>query len=152
MSQNWIERRFAREENLRAAATVWEEAKLAITAACTSFRQHYTFAKVVVYPSPTELAVEIVALSMPGTTRHVAIRFDASTPAITVRVNAGTERVFPIEADEDHAYIEYDDQEISLDDFSRLALEDAFFNPVKVKVQSQSVPSSGTGDPNSWMG
>lgn len=139
---NWVERRAAKERNLRNALDLWKKAQAAIAESCHSLNHYYsdvatlrrikqdsnlvllTIARV---PSPV-----FPACDTPDT-EIVAIEFEAETPAITVTVAHRRVREFLIEADCDHAFISLQGRELPLDEFSRLALEDTFFTPPQLR-------------------
>jgi len=65
--------------------------------------------------------------------RTLVITFDESES--TIEVVSGRKETFRVDADEDRAYITFDGKEISADEFSRAALEDALFKPPKPNVR-----------------
>lgn len=72
---------------------------------------------------------------MPAT-GSLSIEFQAQAPRILVIVDGETIREFVVEADSDHAFISFQGNEVILDEFSRLALEEFFFGP--------SIPARGS--------
>ena len=136
---DWVERRALRQQNLSTqAADVWQAAIVAVENSCNSFRKYYaTRAQVLVKPQNGHRLLVNITLenAPPGSSsptkikRLVAISFaEAETPpTITVTVDNGPAKTFQIEADEQHCYICFEKKEVSPDEFSRLALEDALF-------------------------
>jgi hypothetical protein len=57
----------------------------------------------------------------------VAFQSSAGKPSIVVTVDQNKVQEFPIAADSDHAFVVMQDNELFWDEFSRLALEEAFF-------------------------
>jgi hypothetical protein len=69
-----------------------------------------------------------------GKFKYVTIVFEEGKRHITVTVGDGAARLFPIAADENHRFIKSPaGEEITADEFSRLALEDALFKPAAEK-------------------
>ena len=133
---NWVERRAARERNLKNAFDLWKKAQAAVGEACESLKEHYADAATIqrikqnhdlltitiTRPPSSEMQVE----ETPRTTL-VAIAFQADERSITVTVDQGMAQEFLIDADSDHAFISLQGRELVLDEFSRIVLEEAFF-------------------------
>jgi hypothetical protein len=135
MADNWVERKARRDQMLKDT-TVWMNARTAVEECCASFGRHYsdtgsadceringhctrvfvTYGKrIPSRPDPRNQAVVFIE-----------ILFHAAKPEITATVD---EKVmhFPIDADEEHAFIFYDGREVSADEFSKLVLEGVLF-------------------------
>lgn len=132
---NWVERRALREQHIRNADEVWQSARTAIDNCCNSFRQHFAgFARVTNQPQNGHRIVVGIHFPITGRGRNVSIGFgndDKGIPIINVTVDDQAVRLFPIMADENHAYISFQGKEISGDEFSRLALEEALFKQLQ---------------------
>ena len=138
--KNWVERRAAREQNLRNAGGVWKRAQAAVMEACDSLGEHYaTIAKIERTKQDGRVVIRIIPASLSGqrpqtelTTKVVSIEFDPGRPAIVVTIDDMLFQEFPIQADSDHAFITLNSSELLLDEFSRLALEKTFFTTAEV--------------------
>jgi hypothetical protein len=132
---NWVERRAASEQSVKNAADVWKRAQATIAEACDSLRRHYSEIATVRRTNWNSNVVIVSITRAPGAALEnhalsiVAIQFEADKPAITTKFANGRTREFPIEADSDHAFIAIERRELPFDEFSRLALEEAFFSP-----------------------
>jgi hypothetical protein len=133
---NWVERRAAREQNLRNAADVWRKAQATIVEACDSLREYYADIATVTRTQQNGSVVRILIARTPApalraekTTRAslVSVEFHPDKPSIVVNHDHGKALEFPIEADSDHAFLTLQGDEILLDEFSRFALEEVFF-------------------------
>ena len=139
---NWVERRAAKERNLRNALDLLKKAQAAIAEACHSLSHHYSeVASLQRIKQDNNLVLLTItrvpssvfyACDTPGT-EVIAIEFEAEKPSITVTVAHRRIREFLIEADCDHAFITLQGRELPLDEFSRLALEDTFFTPPQLR-------------------
>jgi len=139
---NWVERRAAKERNLKNAIDLWKKAQEAIAEACHSLNHHYPDVAILrrikqdnnlvllTITRPSSSAFR--ACEMPGT-EVLAVEFEAETPGITVTVAHRRVREFLIEADCDHAFVTMQGRELPLDEFSRLTLEDTFFTPPQLR-------------------
>ena len=145
---NWVERRAARERNLKNAVDVWRKAQDAIAEACESLNEHYADVAIVgrteqnrnlltitiTRPATSEMQADETSRS-----RVIAIEFQADKCKIAVTVGQGTTQEFPIEADSDHTFISWQGQELQLDEFSRFALERAFFGEPESALPSRGL-------------
>ena len=139
---NWVERRAAKERNLRNAVDLWKKAQEAIAEACHSLNHYYSDVatlrrirqdnNLVLFTITRGPSSFIHACDTPGT-EVVALEFESEKPGITLTVAHRRVREFLIEADCDHAFITLQGRELSLDEFSRLALEDTFFTPPQLR-------------------
>jgi hypothetical protein len=145
---NWVERRAAKERNLRNALDLWKKAQEAITEACRSLNRYYsdvaTLRRIkqdnnLVLLTITRAPSVFHESDTPGT-EIVAIEFEAEKPGITVTIAHRRVREFLIEADCDHAFITLQGRELLLDEFSRLALEDTFFTPPQLRYLMEGQP------------
>jgi hypothetical protein len=136
---NWVERRAAREQHLRNAADVWKKAQGAVAEACDSLERHYPNVATL---RRTDLKEHLLVVTITRTpsgsrkgevarTRVVEITFEAHKPQITITEDDNKTLEFPIEADSDHAFITLQGRELLPDEFSRFALEAAFFTPLE---------------------
>jgi len=133
---NWVERRAARERNLKNAVDVWRKVQAAIVEACESLKEYYADVATVATKQSHDLLT--ITITRPPThemqedqelrSTVVVIAFHADKCKITVTVGQGTAQEFPIDADSDHGFISRQGQELQLDEFSRFALEQAFFS------------------------
>ena len=136
---NWVQRRAATEQNLRNAADAWRNAQAAIADACDSFRHHYSKLGAVsqAQPSTDVFTITIEPCSNRTgdrtVTTVVAFQFFAGKPSIVVTVDQNKIQDFPIAADSDHAFLVMQGNELAWDEFSRLALEEAFFPSAPVR-------------------
>ena len=130
---NWVQRRAATEQNLRNAADAWRKAQAAIAEACDSFRQHYSALGAI---SQAQQSSDVLTITIErGSTRTgdrtvttvVSFEFRAGKPSIVVTVDQNKIQEFMIAADSDHAFLVMQGNELVWDEFSRLALEEAFF-------------------------
>lgn len=127
---NWIDRKFARERNLEQSTDVWNSATGAIHDAVESYTQNAEYGSARICPqSGHRLLVEIdqneQEMFPADSKRHVVVAFDGAV--ITVNVDAAPTMTFRIEADDNHCFLTLGGKEISYDEFSRHALEDALF-------------------------
>jgi len=137
----WIEKRACRESNLRNASAIWQEAKSAIDDCCESFRQHYAGLARVINQEQNghRVAITILFHSAPSHPRHVSVVFSSTDNTIRVTVDGEKAILFPIEADETHAFITFQDKEINAEDFTQWALEDALFESPDSKLRIASM-------------
>lgn len=131
---NWVDRRALREDNLtQHAVDVWELVRTAIGNCCTSFRTRFpNMAEEV--KNKTEnghrILVEITFKTPTGRRcRHVSIEFSKTENLITTTTDGEAAKRFPISADESHTFLKNGQSEISADELTKIALEDAFFKP-----------------------
>jgi hypothetical protein len=131
MPDNWVERRYKREQNLKRAEELWQKAVAALQDCCKSFNALYSDrAKSEVHPSSACLIVTVAGAAFPlvGRTAKATIQFNANEQTITSKLESGpTVGEFRIEADEKHVFLTHGGNEISLDEFSRIAIESALF-------------------------
>lgn len=139
---NWVERRAAKERNLRNATDLWKKAQNAIAEACHSLNYHYSDVAILRRIKQDDNLVLLTITRIPSSVIHacdasgtevVAVEFEAEKPGITVTVAHRRVRDFLIEADCDHAFITIQGRELPLDEFTRLALEDTFFTPPQLR-------------------
>jgi hypothetical protein len=152
MADNWVEKRARhdqklKDENAWMAAkaaikdeTIWMDAKAAITDCCRSFQRHYSCLATVdcehVTAKYTRVFVtfnkQIPGQPPPADPRVtlVEIMFDGAKPQITVTIGENV-TYFPIDANEERAFVAHYGRELSPDEFSRIALEDVFFAPLR---------------------
>lgn len=133
---NWVERRAARERHLRNASELWRSAQASIAGACDSLHEYYADVATVRQTKQNDNAILIAITQTPPLakgqvlkTNLVSIEFEPEKAAISVAVDGMRTQEFPIDADPDHAFITRRGHEVLLDEFSRLALEEAFFSP-----------------------
>jgi hypothetical protein len=127
---NWIERRALREEHLRNASTVWQAVKSSIDECCNSFRQKFIGVARLSNKEQNghRIFIEVRPTYEPNNPRQISIKFeDDEEKQITVTVGGGRAMIFSIDADDSHAFIKYGNEEISADEFTRHALEEALF-------------------------
>jgi len=145
MSSNWVERRAARDRHLRNASELWRSAQASIEEACDTLHQYYADVATVrrtrrndnaVLLAVTQAAKSSIAKGEVLRTNLVSIEFKPEIAAISIDVNGTVTQEFPIDADPDHAFITLGGHEVLLDEFSRLALEEVFFNPSTPKQLS----------------
>jgi hypothetical protein len=143
---NWVERRALREQHIRNSAEVWQSARTAIDNCCNSFKLHFTdIANVTSQPQNGHRIVVGIHFPSTGWGRNVSIEFgndNKGAPRINVTVDDQAAKLFPIMANEEHAYISFGGKEVSFDEFSRLTLEEAFFKPRQPERQIHT--SAGT--------
>jgi len=133
---NWVERRAAKDKNLRNAANVWTAVLAAIAEVCESLAKYYPHIAKVTWSRQNSAAV-IITITQRGCspaesddeprTEVLWLTFDAAKLHIRVARNDQSKE-FPICADSDHAFIALAGTELPLDEFSRLVLEEAFFS------------------------
>lgn len=147
---NWIDRKSAREQNLKQDPEVWNGATSAIHDAISTFNEKYGKARVVPQNGyriliEVEQQHEFAHIYGADSTRRVVIILDQAKLAITTKLDAEPARTFQIEADETHCFLKYAGKEINYDEFSKLALEDACFkakkNPPR-RIQSHAARGS----------
>lgn len=144
---NWVERRAAKERNLKNAIDVWKKAQETIAEACQSLNRHYPEIATLRRIKQDNNLVLLTITRVPSSLIHacdtygtevVAVEFEAEKPGITVTVAHRRVREFLIEADCDHAFITLQGRELPLDEFSRLTLEDTFFTPPQLRYLMES--------------
>jgi hypothetical protein len=144
-TQNWIERRALRDKKLSRAVELWRDVVDALVACATSFNKEYSHlgrlqtqgpepntVRVFFYRQPQALGHEL----SPQVNRVILFEFEEAKPAIRVTVGHDAPRLFEINVDEGRTSIQDSGKEISVDEFSRLALEGTLFEPAKHNVQS----------------
>ena len=146
MEGNWVDKKAHRESILRDRADgVWQDARSAIQDCCESARKHYGKA----IEDITENGHRIrLTISFPDPNRGphdvkrvVLVRFVSSAPCIEVTIDDSASKKFTIDADGEHAYILGDSKEITVDEFSRIALQEALFkSPERIMQFPKSVP------------
>jgi hypothetical protein len=145
-TQNWIERRALRDKQLSRAVELWRDVIDAVLACAKSFNKEYTHLGRIHTQAPDPSKIKVFfyrQAQVPGhesaaqMNRVVSFEFEEAKPTIRVTVGHDTPRVFEIKADEGRCCLLHGGQEISVDEFSRLALEDMLFDSAKQhKVQS----------------
>jgi hypothetical protein len=151
--ENWVERRFLREQNLAKADDVWQATATAIHNACESFNKRYShLAKVEIFPqNGHRILIQVThESSRPNiyqatTKRSVVITFDPEKPCITSTTDGGPAKQFRIEADEGRCFLRLGQSEITPDACSQYALDDALFKP------KQPHEASGSGHGGTWI-
>lgn len=129
---NWVDRKAQCAQNLNKSPEVWQEATTAIVDCCDSFRENYAaLADVVDHPENGHRIVITIRFIAINVTRYVAVEFSALSRKINVTIDDKKAEEFDISSDETHAYISYQQKEISPDRFTQLALESALFSPPK---------------------
>jgi hypothetical protein len=147
MAENWVERRFLREQNLNKAEDVWQAASTAIDDACKSFNTFYpAIGKAVFSPQNSHsILVEVTheaTKNVPmDTKRRVRIVFDGRR--IAVALDEHSARNYQIEADQERCFLKSGAREITPDELSHLALEDALFTPRNPNLPSSPPPRTG---------
>jgi hypothetical protein len=134
---NWVDRKFARERNLGKATAVWNSSIAAIHDAVKSFTDNGEYGTAQIFPQNGDrILVEVeqpqhenAHIYIADPKRRVQIAFDPATPAITAAVDGSPVKTFPLEADETHCFLKFGGVEISPDEFSKHALNEAFFTP-----------------------
>src|SRR5947209_5001411 len=136
---NWVDRRHQRQENLSRASELWQEAVHAIDECCKSYNKYYSdHAATLNKREESHIVVSVEGDNFPArTVKAIAqVEFNNAERSITSKVDRGQisfpEKKFVIEADETHAYITYQGRAISLDEFSRLAIELALYKQASV--------------------
>jgi hypothetical protein len=131
---NWVDRKAQREHVLRNQANeVWQTARAAIQDACESCRTHYPNSKLedqlenghriritVSYMADDNFYGKKPAVCV------VLVAFNAQPPCIDVTMDDAPLRRFPINADQENAFLLSGNERISADEFSRRVLEPAF--------------------------
>jgi hypothetical protein len=133
---NWVERRAAREQNLRSASEVWKKVQSALAATCDSLKKYYSGVATIqrTHLSNDVLAITVARKIPPGgetasATNVIVVEFQAQTPSIVATVDGDSIQEFAIKADSDHTFLTFEENEIVLDEFSQLVLEEVFFRP-----------------------
>ena len=149
---NWVEKRWLRENNLKIGANrVWLDVTAAIDSACTSFKERYHDLAGVECTTQNGHRI-LVTISRPiaptnvsvGVTEFpIQIIFEGNRITV-VRGHNENSKHYSLEADETHAFLKVHGQEMSADEFSRVVLEDALF---KVQEIRRSVGSVGVDHP-----
>jgi hypothetical protein len=133
---NWVERRAARERNLKNAFDLWKKVQAAVGDACESLKEHYPDVATIQRTKQNGDLLTITITRPPKSEMQadetpratvVTTAFQSDERSITVTVDHGMAREFLIEADSDHAFISLQGRELLLDEFSRIVLEEAFF-------------------------
>ena len=154
---NWVERRFQREENLsKGAPVVWQSLVSDIDNACQSLKEHYSGKADITFNQADghRILVTVNRKAVPydiqayTATLNIQVVFKADENKIEVIIGYGKKPTsFPIRSDEKHAFIVYNNAEISTDELSRLILEETVFT---VKEEINRHPD-GPFVPDSWM-
>jgi hypothetical protein len=139
----WVERRYNRDKNLERAEGLWQEASAEIQADCKRFNILYASRGTTqAHPSQERLIITVqdTGFPVPSRVATATVQFNAASRSITSRVEKGEasgdasyDKNFLIDADESHVFITYEGKEVSLDEFSRLAIEIALFKPTLPK-------------------
>ena len=144
-TQNWIERRAHRDKKLGRAVELWRDVFDALLACAKSFNKEYPHLGRIQTQSPEASKVKLFVYRQnqdPGheipshMNRVVSFEFEEANPAIRVTIGHGAPRLFEIKADEGGCAIQHGGKKMSIDEFSRLALEETLFESAKHKVQS----------------
>lgn len=140
---NWIDRRALIEQNLRTAKVVWQSAKSAIDECCESYRTNFIGLAQLMNAEQNghRILLSLRFFQQPNNPRQVSILFSEPEKEIRVTIDGGKAAVFPIHADDKHAFISYQDKELTPDQFTQVALEEALFDPPKEKSRSQKTTS-----------
>lgn len=129
-TMNWIERRARKEQNLSQSVEIWESVRTAIHNCCTSFNKHYE--KLAQLNKITEnghrVRVTIIFSHLPKQPINVSFEFSERDNGITTTVDGAAARRFKIAADENHAFLQHGQEEISADKLTELVLEGPMFN------------------------
>lgn len=145
---NWVDRTAARDRALKQhASEFWQDARAAVQDCCESFKKHYcpnlecrleNGHRVRImrpFPSPD------LRLQPQSTERYVIVSFNSDVPCIDVTVDE-TSRQFAIDSDGTRLFITSTGHEITLDEFTREALESALTDsPVQVYIQYPPRPA-----------
>lgn len=142
---NWVQKRAFRDRYLRDSITLWQEVRSAVDECCNSFREHYIGVARVTNQEQNghRVLVTIRPTYEPNNPRQVSIKFDSEEKQITATVDGGRADVFPIDADENHAFLTHQNKEINADEFTQIVLEDALFSSPS-KTVSIGITKSGT--------
>jgi hypothetical protein len=146
MADNWVERRALRENYLQNASSVWQTVRSAIDECCTSFRERFAVLARVHNQEQNghRVLIEVRFSFSPNTPRQISVGFFDTDKEIRVTIDGSKAAVFPIDADENHAFITFQGKEIDADEFTRVALEKALFEPPKPKTGRPATPKSST--------
>jgi hypothetical protein len=137
---NWVERRAAKERNLGNQAELWNKVQASLAEACDSLKKYYSHVACIRQTNQNGKILLTITRS-PLHLNHaerlssavVQIEFDDTKHQILVIVDHKKSRSFLIEADSDHTFITFHQRELLLDEFSQLALEEAFFTTSQAK-------------------
>ena len=141
---NWIERGAKRERMLSQHGTdVWESVRTAIDNCVKSAEECYGDKVAVSKTTKNGHRLRVsVAHRINGLRKTVSVEFEQGKE-IVVTQDGGSANRFHIMADEEHAFLSYQHQEITPDRFTELALEDALFKTPQIKSLSYYPPSEG---------
>jgi hypothetical protein len=151
MDDNWIERRFHREDSLRHTEDLWQSISTAIDNTCKSFNAHYAEIGTANFQPQNghSILIEINHQANRNirmdTKRRVRITF--SGQAINVTIDEHPAKTFPIDSDGERCFIKSPKlpkgEELTPDQFSEVALTDAFFTPRNPEVAKSPRPRYG---------
>jgi hypothetical protein len=141
-SMNWVDRKFARENNvLRGAPELWQKVLTAVEDACGSFSKNYETPSVsrntqnghavvvrAEFPPKDHLGTPIV--------NSVRIVFDEPQRLISATLNQNSPKKFLIASDENECFLSFQGDTVDADKLSELVLTDAFF-------KEPSIPQRG---------
>jgi hypothetical protein len=126
---NWVERRFAREEKLNDIGKVWLDVCTAISAAIRSFNKHYRAGSA---------QIDVAAMADNGTFR-VIVPDEAGSVSVQIDINRNgrkifaqyssgiSNRSFTVDANHETTYLKHGDDRCDADDVSRLILGPILF-------------------------
>lgn len=129
LENNWVERRYAREQHLSDLGRLWNDVCTALSSAIRSFNKLYRQDKV---------PVEINRGADNGHFQ-VVIPNEAGSPTIHIDINVNgrkihaqysnglSNRSFQLDANHESAYIKYIDDRCDVDEVSRMILERVLF-------------------------
>lgn len=128
MLSNWVERRAARERNLKNASEVWGKACESITEACNSLRRLYPDLGHIRATMHGRNMLRIVVRS-DETLDEMLVSVEFRTGDLKIVATAGSERIleFVVDADCDHGFVAFKEREILFDELSQLIMEDVVF-------------------------
>lgn len=143
---NWVEQRAARDRHLRNTAEIWRQVQSCIAEACDSLDKYYPDVATlrqtkqndnIVLIAITRTASSSVPHGEGLRSRLISLEFNPDKGALALTVDGMVTHEFTIDADSDHAFVTLHGQELLLDEFSRLVLEEAFFSPPTPKALSR---------------
>lgn len=122
---NWVDRLFAREQNLKDATRLWSDVCAAISSAVASWNRHYRKDGTQIEIIDTDEGSRI-RIAVPTTAGTVTIDVNLNGNKFIARYSNGVNsRTFHIEADHESAYIKCGSEKCDADEVSRRVLEPA---------------------------
>jgi hypothetical protein len=151
MEDNWVERRFTREQHLNKSDDLWQAISTEIHNACKSLTARYpeTGQAKFIPQNGHRILVEMThskneRMNLPmDMKRRVTLTFNGKD--INVTLDEHPAKIVSIDSDLEGCFLKYQQRKMSVDQFSEMVLRDAFFTP-----RNPHAPKSPAPGPWTW--